>query len=251
MKNQRVEQIIEYLKHHNLVTVDDLVKVVAASPATIRRDLVKLDEQGVITRTHGGVSLNRFVANQPTTNEKMLRSIREKQNIADAATEMVKAGDSVVLDAGTTSMALVRNLIHLPLRVITVDLHIALYLSEYKQIEVIIAGGTVDHSSQSTIGEHGRQLLRSINPDVAFLTCNSWSVEKGITTPTEEKAALKRDIIVNSNRRVLISDSSKYGAYSLYKACDMTDITHIVTDDNLDIQAQDQIRAKNIELILV
>ncbi|BDR15086.1 DeoR/GlpR family DNA-binding transcription regulator [Vibrio sp. STUT-A11] len=251
MKKHRVEQITEYLKHHNLVTVDDLVKVVAASPATIRRDLIKLDEQGVITRTHGGVSLNRFVANQPTTNEKMLRSMREKQHIADSAAELVQAGDSIVLDAGTTSMALVKNLTHLPLRVITVDLHIALFLSEFKQIEVIVTGGAVDHSSQSTIGEHGKQLLRSIHPDIAFLTCNSWSLEKGVTTPTEEKASLKRDIILNANRKVLIADSSKYGAYSLYKACDLVDTTHIITDSSLEADTQSQIRAKGIELITV
>ncbi|MCA2015066.1 DeoR/GlpR family DNA-binding transcription regulator [Vibrio tritonius] len=248
MKNQRVEQIVEYLKHHNLVTVDDLVKIVAASPATIRRDLIKLDEQGVITRTHGGVSLNRFVANQPTTNEKMLRAMREKQRIAECAATMVKAGDSIVLDAGTTSMALVKNLIDLPLQIITVDLHIALFLSEFKQIEVIVTGGTVDYSSQSTIGEHGRQLLRSINPDIAFLTCNSWSLEKGITTPTEEKAFLKRDIIQNANRKILIADSSKYGAYSLYKACDLSETTSIITDSHLDKEIQELIRAKNIDL---
>lgn len=251
MNNHRVEQIVEYLKVHNLVTVDDLVKVVAASPATIRRDLIKLDEKGIITRTHGGVSLNRFVANQPTTNEKMLRSMREKQNIAEQAASMVQAGDSIVLDAGTTSLALVKHITHLPVRIITVDLHIALFLSEFKQIEVILTGGVVDHSSQSTIGEHGRQLLRSINPDIAFLTCNSWSLDKGITAPTEEKAALKRDIISNANKRVLIADSSKYGAYSLYQACSLNDTTHIITDNKLAEDVQLQIRQRNIDLIIV
>ncbi len=251
MKNHRVEQILEYLKVHNLVTVDDLVKVVAASPATIRRDLIKLDEQGVITRTHGGVSLNRFVANQPTTNEKMLRNMREKQNIAEQAASMVQAGDSVVLDSVTTYLALVKQITHLPIRIITVDLHIALFLSEFKQIEVILTGGSVDHNSQSTIGEHGRQLLRSINPDIAFLTCNSWSLDKGITAPTEEKAALKRDIISNANKKVLIADSSKYGSYSLYKACSLNDATHIITDHNLNEDIQSQIRQRNIDLITV
>lgn len=65
----RLEQIMDYLKSHNLVTVDELVAVTNASPATIRRDLIKLDEQGVISRTHGGVTLNRFIPTQPTTHE--------------------------------------------------------------------------------------------------------------------------------------------------------------------------------------
>ncbi len=74
----RLEQIMDYLKSHNLVTVDKLVAVTNASPATIRRDLIKLDEQGVISRTHGGVTLNRFIPTQPTTHEKMQRSIGGK-----------------------------------------------------------------------------------------------------------------------------------------------------------------------------
>lgn len=69
-----------------------LVAVTNASPATIRRDLIKLDEQGVISRTHGGVTLNRFIPTQPTTHEKMQRSLAEKHAIASAAASMVKAG---------------------------------------------------------------------------------------------------------------------------------------------------------------
>ncbi|MBD1572661.1 DeoR/GlpR transcriptional regulator [Vibrio sp. S17_S38] len=252
MKNQhRVEKIIEYLKSYNLATVEDLVKIVSASPATVRRDLIQLDEQGVISRTHGGVSLNRFVANQPTTNEKMIQNIREKRLIAEAAMGLVKSGDSVVLDAGTTALTLARHFIELPLRVITVDLHIALFLSEFKQIEVIVAGGKVDDSSQSTIGEHGRSLLRSINPDVAFITCNSWSIEKGITTPTEEKSALKHDLISSATTKVLIADSSKFGKYSLFKACDLQDLDYIVCDSNLPIEEQEKLKQTGIKTIFV
>ena len=94
----RLEQIMDYLKGHNLVTVDQLVAVTDASPATIRRDLIKLDQEGVISRTHGGVTLNRFIPSQPTTSEKMQRSLAEKHAIACAAAAFVKAGDAVVLD---------------------------------------------------------------------------------------------------------------------------------------------------------
>lgn len=81
----RLEQIMDFLKSHNLVTVDQLVAATNASPATIRRDLIKLDQEGVISRTHGGVTLNRFIPSQPTTLEKAQRSPLEKQAIASAA----------------------------------------------------------------------------------------------------------------------------------------------------------------------
>lgn len=229
----RLEQIMDFLKSHNLVTVDQLVAATEASPATIRRDLIKLDQEGVISRTHGGVTLNRFIPSQPTTLEKAQRCPEEKQAIASAAAALVKPGDAIVLDAGTTMIELARQITHLPLRVITSDLHIALFLAEFKQIEVTIIGGRIDDSSQSCIGEHGRRLLQNIWPDVAFLSCNGWDLQKGITAPTEEKAGIKRDLIANAARRVLLADSSKYGAWSLFNIAHLDSLTDIITDCHL------------------
>ena len=236
----RLEQIMDYLKGHNLVTVDQLVAATSASPATIRRDLIKLDQEGVISRSHGGVTLNRFIPSQPTTLEKMQRNLSEKHAIASAAASLVKAGDAIVLDAGTTMIELARQLTHLPLRVITSDLHIALFLSEFKQIEVTIIGGRIDDSSQSCVGEHGLKLLQGIWPDLAFVSCNGWDLEKGITSPTEEKAALKRALIDNAQRRVLLADSSKYGSWSLFNVARLDSLTDIITDAQLadDIRQQ-------------
>ncbi|GAA3610776.1 MAG: DeoR/GlpR family DNA-binding transcription regulator [Gibbsiella quercinecans] len=251
MKGQsRLDQIMDYLKSHNLVTVDQLVTAISASPATIRRDLIKLDREGVISRTHGGVTLNRFIPAQPTTVEKMQRNLAEKQAIAQRAVAFVKAGDAIILDAGTTMLELARQLTHLPLRVITADLHIALFLSEFKQIEVTIIGGRIDDSSQSCIGEHGRRLLRGINPDIAFVSCNSWSLEKGITTPTEEKAGLKQDLLANARRRVLLADSSKYGSWSLFCVAPLETLTDVVTDNHLKPELQQALQDKGFTLAL-
>ncbi|ENU0753228.1 TPA: DeoR/GlpR transcriptional regulator [Klebsiella michiganensis] len=252
MKGQhRLDKIVAYLKNHTLVTVEQLVDAVEASPATIRRDLIKLDEQGVISRSHGGVALRRFEPSQPTTNEKQLRSPAEKRAIARFAASMVQAGDAVVLDAGTTMLELAKCLTHLPLRVITVDLHIALFLSEFRQIEVTIVGGRIDDSSQSCIGEFGRKMLRSVYPDIAFMSCNSWSVEKGVTTPTEEKAGLKQEIIANAQRKILLADSSKYGAHSLFNVSPLSRFTDIITDGGLPLPVQAELKAQSVALTLV
>ena len=234
----RLEQIMDFLKSHNLVTVDQLVAATNASPATIRRDLIKLDQEGVISRTHGGVTLNRFIPSQPTTLEKAQRSPLEKQAIASAAAALVKAGDAIVLDAGTTMIELARQITHLPLRVITSDLHIALFLSEFKQIEVTI------------IGDHGRRLLQTIWPDLAFVSCNGWDLEKGITAPTEEKAALKRDLMANARRRILLADSSKYGAWSLFNIAPLASLTDIVTDAHLPDKTREALETLSPQLII-
>lgn len=244
----RLEQIMDFLKAHNMVTVEQLVAVTNASAATIRRDLIKLDNEGVISRSHGGVTLNRFIPSQPTTMEKAQRSLVEKQAIAAAAATFIRAGDAIILDAGTTMLELARHITHLPLRVVTNDLHIALFLSEFKQIEVTIIGGRIDDSSQSCIGDHGRKLLQNLWPDVAFLSCNSWDLEKGITSPTEEKAALKRDLIGNAQRRVLLADSSKYGAWSLFNIAHLDTLTDIVTDMHISEDAKTQLSSRPFRL---
>jgi DeoR/GlpR family transcriptional regulator of sugar metabolism len=134
--------------------------------------------------------------------------------------------------------------------VITSDLHIALFLSEFKQIEVTIIGGRIDDSSQSCIGEHGRRLLQNVWPDIAFVSCNGWDLERGITSPTEEKAALKRDLIANARRRVLLADSSKYGAWSLFNVTHLNTLTDIVTDKRLDEGVQQTLSQLDATLTL-
>lgn len=91
-------------------------------------------------------------------------------------------------------------------------------------------GGRIDDSSQSCIGEQGRKLLQNIWPDLAFICCNRRDLQRGITAPTEENAALKHELFVNARCRVLLADSSKYGARSLFNVADPDSLTDIITD---------------------
>ncbi|WP_044469635.1 DeoR/GlpR family DNA-binding transcription regulator [Mannheimia massilioguelmaensis] len=251
MSVERQNAIKLFLRSHNMATVEQLVKVTNSSPATIRRDLIKLDNEGVINRTHGGVSLRDFFPYQPTTNEKQYQHVLEKEQIADYAVSLISPGDSVLLDAGTTTLCIAKKLVNIPLRVITNDLHIALLLSDYKQIDVVVTGGAIDKSSQSCIGQHGLALLNNINPDFAFVSCNSWSVERGITAPTEDKANLKRCLLQNAKRRVLVADSSKYGRCSLFKIADLDQLTDIITDSGLNVEQQKLLNDLNLSAIFV
>ena len=250
MAQERSKQIVEYLKMHNLVTVDELVSITGASPATIRRELIKLDKEGAVYRVHGGVTLNRFVPNQPTTSEKQGQHHKEKLMIAAAASKLVKPGDSIVLDAGTTTIEIARNLIDIPLRVITNDLHIGLLLADYQQIEVSVTGGSVDWSSQSCIGDVAVNFLSKVHPTYTFISCNAFKVDTGITAPTSDKAAVKRVMTQHSSKRVLVADSSKYGLTQLFEVSLLTSVDMIITDSALDGKEADEIRKLGIELIL-
>ena len=93
-------------------------------------------------------------------------------------------------------------------------------------------------------------MLQNVWPDVAFVSCNGWDITRGITSPTEEKAALKRDLIANAKRRVLLADSSKYGAWSLFNVAHLNTLTDIVTDSRLDEATQAGLRALDVQLTL-
>ncbi|WP_277296975.1 DeoR/GlpR family DNA-binding transcription regulator [Succinatimonas hippei] len=250
MAQERSKQIVEYLKMHNLVTVDELVSITGASPATIRRELIKLDKEGVVYRVHGGVTLNRFVPSQPTTTEKQGQHHKEKLMIAAAASKLVKPGDSIVLDAGTTTIEIARNLIDTPLRVITNDLHIGLLLADYQQIEVSVTGGSVDWSSQSCVGDVAVNFLSKVHPTYTFISCNAFKIDTGITAPTSDKAAVKRIMTMHSSKKVLVADSSKYGLTQLFEVSPLSCVDMLITDSGLDGKVAEEIRKLGIELIL-
>lgn len=252
MKNRRHQQILDYLKLHNLVTVEELAGITGVSDATIRRDLIDLDRSGSVYRVHGGVSLNRFVQQQPSTSQKAGQHHAEKSRIGMKAASLVKSGSSIVLDAGTTTIELAKNLKAEDITVITPDLHIGLFLTSISGSHVIITGGPADNKSQSCVGAACIEQLRSFCPNTVFIACNSFSLENGVTAPTYEKSLVKKALTEMHARLVLTADSSKYGLSSLYKVCPLDIFDVIITDKNLDAQAVKELSAlERTELILV
>jgi len=148
----RHQCIIDYLKSHNLATVDDLVKETGAPAATIRRDLIKLSENGSVYRVHGSVTLNNDSRN--LNRVKSNSSYREEKiRIAKAAFNLIQSGDSMILDEGSTTLELARLLSHLSAKVITSDLNIGILLSEYDSVSVMITGVDLDNKTQSCTGD--------------------------------------------------------------------------------------------------
>ncbi len=101
----------------------------------------------------------------------------------------------------------------------------------------------------SIYGEHGRNLLKSVWSDIAFISCNGWDDDKGITAPTEEKAALKKDLMNQAKTKVLLADSSKYGAWSLFHVGDLDSFTYIITDKYLEDDTKETLSKYSTKLI--
>ena len=249
--NERHEQILEFLKNNNLVTVSELVAVTNASPATIRRDLIMLDQMGLVDRVHGSVTLSRTTQTPPTTSEKASRHHHEKELIGAKAAAMIGDGNSVVLDAGTTTIEIARNLRDKQIKVITPDLHIGILLSDCRQLSVAVTGGDIDWSSQSCIGGFAVDMMSRIHPDFTFVSCNAFSLESGITAPTNDKAAFKESLLRQSSKRVLVADSSKFGKTQLFEVAplDSSHVNMLITDKALSDNDAGLIEARGIKVV--
>ncbi|GAA4651327.1 DeoR/GlpR family DNA-binding transcription regulator [Kistimonas scapharcae] len=248
---ERRERILSYLRQHEYANVETLAGILDVSSMTIRRDLTKLEEQGMIRRTHGGATIGQFINTQPHSEESKSRCPEEKHAIASYAASLVSDGQSILLDAGTTCMEIARQLVDRRIRVVTTDLAQALFLCRYRNIEVHIAGGQVDERTQSSLGGNVQHFLDDLNVELAFIGCTSWDLQRGVTTPTEDRAELKRKMFERAGTRILVADSEKYGRYSFHRIMGLEKFDLVVTDSHLPDYSHETLIKAEINLHLV
>ena len=249
---ERQRQILRVLQERGTASVSELRDLLAVSHMTVRRDIAALEELGRVVSVSGGVSLpQRLVLDDPHTTKELIHP-DEKAAAAERAAQLVEEGDLVLLDAGTTTLALARALAHRSdLAFVTNDLAIATFLSEHAQgRDLYLAGGRVDRANLSTEGVQVAEAIAGFNIDIAFLSTSSFDL-RGLSVPTEAKKVVKRAALDHSDRSVLLTDSSKYGRVAALRAAGLVELDAIVTDTALAQSAQDAIAQLDVELILV
>jgi DeoR/GlpR family transcriptional regulator of sugar metabolism len=209
-RRHRHERILELLQTAEL-DIERLASTLNVSVATVRRDLGQLAEEGKITRTYGGAVL------PPTRLERSLQeratiAKREKEAIGQLAATHVIEGDTLVLDAGTTTGALARHLRHFGhLKVITNGFSVMLALAEAKNIEVILLGGTLRYISYGVVGPYAELVLRRITAKKTFVSADGIVAGRGLCEATAEQAALKALMLDQTKEVYILADSTKLG----------------------------------------
>ncbi|MGF1860552.1 DeoR/GlpR family DNA-binding transcription regulator [Photobacterium profundum] len=237
-QSKRTDLILDHVKKNKHATIQELVDITSSSPATIRRDVNKLADNGLVFRERGGISFGRAINRQPTTAEKKAENLTTKKAIAKQALSYIKEGMTVFLDAGTTSFELATLLIERSdVTVITTDLRIAFFLSEAGNNHIIIAGGNIDNCSQSVIGAYSEHLLNNIIPDICFCTCSAFDGNNGVTSPTQEKAILKRKLASLGKMNILLTDSSKFNCIGTHKIAPLNTYDLLISDSDLPTKA--------------
>lgn len=230
---ERQAHILAYLQAHRRATVAELAALLESSESTIRRDLQELEQARQLTRTHGGAVLADHAGYEPTWQEKGVERADAKARIGATAAEMVEDGDTVLLDAGTTTWKIAVQLRDRPITVVTNSLAVANELSTDFAGQLILLGGELRPTTGALVGPFTEQMLRQLHVDILFLGANGMH-EGGVTTPNAVEAATKRAMVGAAKHVVVASDGSKIGQTSFVHVCSWDVVHTLVTDQNVD-----------------
>ncbi|MFJ9538542.1 DeoR/GlpR family DNA-binding transcription regulator [Streptomyces sp. NPDC101225] len=247
LAERRHQLILRALRSGGPASVTDLSEKLDVSPATIRRDLVKLEEDGLLTRVHGGAVVEE--GDQPFAEVAEVR-VAEKDAIAARAAAMVADGQSVLLDIGTTAYRLARRLHGRRLTVITSNLVVYEELADDEGIELVLLGGMVRREYRSLVGFLTEDNLRQLHADWLFLGTSGVRPGGQVMDTTVVEVPVKRAMIKASDRVVLLADAAKFPGTGMAKVCGPGDLDVVVTNAQVDPATRSSLEEAGVEVVL-
>ncbi|MDV7022907.1 DeoR/GlpR family DNA-binding transcription regulator [Atlantibacter subterranea] len=251
---QRRDFIYRYVHEKNVASFNELAELMNVSHMTVRRDILALEEEGKVVLINGGIKLNNLLKLELPWREKAELNHDVKRKMGELAAMLIEPGQTIYLDAGTSIFEVAKAVAAsncFNLTVVTNDFSISHYLMDMPHITLYHTGGLVEKRNRSCLGKSAANFLSTINIDVAFISSSSWDLERGMSTPDEGKASVKEMVLQVSKRRVLVSDSSKFGKYAMFHICALSQLTDIICDTALPDDACQTLAAQNLKLHLV
>lgn len=235
MNNQsypyRRQEILKRLLIDGAVSVDALSKALGVSLPTVRRDLGKLEDEGVVRRTHGGATVEAPRGADQEFAVREQTDAAEKKAIAQSAVDMVAQDATLLMNDGSTVLGIARELVarNLKVTVITPGVNIATLLSESPRINTYLLGGVLRHRSLGTSGTFAEQMLNQFNADLAFIAAESFSAEAGLSYSYEADAMIARLMSERARTTVVVANARKLGGHDRITALPATSINTLIT----------------------
>lgn len=248
--NQRRREILNLIQEDGHAKVQKLSKIFKVSEVTIRQDLEELEKQGFVQREYGGAFL-KDVGSFAKTGQLFNQShIEEKRAIALKAVEIVKEGDSIILDSGSTTTELAKLMTGFKnINVMTNALNIAMILGENPSINLLVSGGEFKAPTLSLTGEAAASAFKGIHVDKLFLATAGISDDYQLTYPSISDLAVKSAMIRAASKVYLLADSSKIGHASFASLGRISLIDTLITDNNITPEAVSNLRELGVETI--
>lgn len=247
---ERQHFILEKLTQRDVVTISALSEELGVSQMTVRRDIEKLERAGRVMSVTGGVQLPQRILSELSHNMKTYLRYEQKVAIGRKAAELVPPQGVIYLDAGTTTLEIAKRILtYSDLIVVTSDFVICETIASGSQCQLHHTGGYLDRENRSSVGEGAALGVGRFNFDVAFISSSSWGMQ-GISTPAENKIALKRVAVERATKSVLVTDSSKYGKVGAFSALPLRAFDTIITDRDLSPSVRCAIADLGVEVIV-
>jgi len=247
---ERHQTILEQARTNGRVDVRELAELLEVTPETIRRDLTSLERRGLVRRAHGGaIPVERAALASPVTDREGVRT-SEKLEIATLALDELPDSGSIIIDAGTTAIRFAELLpTDRELTVVTHSLAVGSIVATRPNIELYLLGGAVRHSSLAAVGTWTHQLLGMVNVDVAFISVNGLTPERGLTTTNMAEAAVKTALIKAARRTVVLADHTKFGREEFGRIGPLAAVDTVITDAGVNLDLVLEIEAAGTEVV--
>lgn len=252
LAEERRLRILDVLNEseNGIVSVAKLSELLGVSSMTIRRDLDWLEEKALAKRVHGGVMAYQSVVSERSFAERDGQFSQEKQIIGRLAAQLIHDGERIILDAGTTTQQVARNLMgKRDLTVVTNALPVAEELCQFPQVSTILLGGILKRKERCTVGPMVVTELARLSVDKLFLSAAGFTVDKGATDPDLWETEVKQAMIRAAQEVILVADSSKWGVVTLVRITPLRAVHRLITDDGLPISAIEAIEAEGVKVI--
>ncbi len=247
---QRQQKILEILRIDQFVRVADLTRDLRASQASIRRDLQAMEDAGLLKRTHGGAAIQQLAGFEFSLAEKEDRFKEEKAAIARVAASLIKDGETVMLDAGSTTLQIARQLRNSRnISLVTNAVNIAWELSS-SEVEVTLTGGTLRRNTLALVGPIADTTLTGLHVDKLFLAANGLDLTRGVTSSNLIEAQAKRAMVESARETILVTDHSKFGRVAFTQVCGLDKVHCVITDAGAPVEFVHALEKLRVKVLL-
>lgn len=227
---ERKMRIVDYVRQHRSATIAALTKEFGVHEGTIRRDLAEIEREGKLRRTYGGAVIEQWTQDEPPFKERTSHNLDQKTRIGRMAASLVEDGDHIIIDSGTTTLHVARNLAHRSnITVVTNDMNVAAELKEASRIKVILTGGELYPSSYMLNGMYTDHVLRSLHAIKAFIGTPALHPRYGLMHPEAALVPAKQGMIRAAREIVVLADDSKIGKLALHTVAPNNAIHRLIT----------------------
>ena len=229
--HERKREIVEHLNQHNgIASMNYLCKRLYASRSTIRRDLLSLEEDGILKRSHGYVSLIVKSAKESPIGMRQIENQDKKQSIAKKTDSLIKDGMVIFLDSSSTvcQLAPILKTKH-NITIITNGINIANELSHAQNLTCFLCPGVLKHQSLSIVGEFTSEFIKNFHAELAILSCKAIR-ENGVFEGDDSQVLVKKSMMENADKTILLCDTTKENAVGFFKTSDFEKLSCLISD---------------------